>query len=147
MNESPLAHPQEIIDGEHLRLLAICYYVLGGITIAFSCFGLLYVFMGLFLALFPDAFHGPNGQPAPPPQFMGYLVSFVGGMIVLVGWTIGGLTIYAGRCIHHRAKRAVALVVAALNCINCMFMPFGPILGIASFLVLTRKSVVKLFDS
>jgi hypothetical protein len=78
---------------------------------------------------------------------MGYLFASVGGMIVLTGWTVGGLTVYAGRCIQRRTRRAFTLAIAALNCINCMFMPVGAILCAFSFMVLTRESVRKLYGS
>jgi hypothetical protein len=147
MSEAPLANQQEIVDREHLKMLAICYYILGGITIVFSSFGLIHFFIGIFLILFPDVFHGPHGQPDPPPFFIGYLFAFMGGMIVFTGWTIGGLTLYAGRSIQRRTRRIFTLAVAVLNCILCMSMPFGVLLCAFSFVVLTRESVRRLYGS
>ena len=38
-----------VIDGEHLRILSICYLVSAAITAFFSLFGLVYAFIGVFL--------------------------------------------------------------------------------------------------
>jgi hypothetical protein len=140
--------PQAIVDNEHLRILAICYYVLGGVTAVFACFGLIYVAMGLFLSLAPDDFfRGPRGRGNPPPAFLGYFMVLAGSTIVLAGWTVGGLTVLAARSIQTRRRRMFVLVMAAINCINFIFFPLGAGLGIFAFLVLTRKRVQGLYDS
>jgi hypothetical protein len=149
MNESPAElptiDPQLATDREHLKLLAIFYYMLGGITIFFSCFGLFHFFFGLAMVFFGDSFHGRHGQPDLPPLFFGLLFSFIGVMIVLTGWIIGGLTLFAARSIQLRKRRTFTLVIAALNCLNCMFMPFGAVLCAFTFVILTRDSVRRVY--
>jgi hypothetical protein len=45
---------QSVLDEEHLRLLRIAHFVQGGITVFFSLFGLMYVFMGILVSsIFP----------------------------------------------------------------------------------------------
>ena len=34
------------------------------------------------------------------------------GLIILLGWTFGGLTIYAGRCLHKRTRRLFIFIMA-----------------------------------
>jgi hypothetical protein len=55
------------------------------------------------------------------------------GLIILAGWTFGGLTIYAGRCVQKRQRRLFIYVIAALN---CALFPWGTLLGICTFTVL-----------
>jgi hypothetical protein len=49
----------------------------------------------------------------------------------------------AGRCLSRRKSYSFALVMA---CIECLFVPFGTILGIFTIVVLSRKSVKALFS-
>lgn len=81
---------------------------------------------------FPSTAQNPPPSGAPPVWifriFAGMMFVFV-----LIGWTISGLTIYAGRCIRQRRNRMLILVMAGFN---LMSVPFGTLLGICTFLVL-----------
>jgi len=55
------------------------------------------------------------------------------GVIILLGWTFGALTIYAGRCVQKRKHRVLIYVMAGLNCV---LIPWGTLLGIATFVLL-----------
>jgi len=142
MNPSPISNPQEIKDEEHLKLLSIFHYVVGGITMAFSCIFLIHVGMGISLLTHPEVWNAGKNQP-PPPAFLGYLFTVIGSVVVLTGWTIGALSIYSGRCIKHRSQRVFSLVMAG---INCAFFPFGTVLGVFTFLVLMRDSVKQMYS-
>ena len=120
---------QQIIDDEHLRLLAIGHYVMGSLYILFSSMFIFHFAFMLVAALNPEG-------------LFVLMATFVG-FFILLGWTCGGLTIYAGRCIRRRSKRLFAVVMACLNLIG---IPFGTLLGISTLLVLTRSSVKKSFE-
>ena len=128
-------------DVEHLRLLALFHYIFGGITMLFSSCALIHFFMGLVMIFNPNAFSGPQGQN-PPPDFMGYFFTGIGAMVVALGWTMGGLTIYSGRCIARRRRRLFSQVMAGINCIS---IPFGTLLGVFTLIVLARPSVRALY--
>jgi hypothetical protein len=64
------------------------------------------------------------------------------GLVILVGWAFGALTIYAGRCLVRYHKRTFVMVMAALN---CLFIPYGTILGICTFILLGQFPARKLF--
>jgi hypothetical protein len=133
---------EEIIDEEHLRLLTLGHYITGGLCIAFAS---LFIFHFVFIALMaanPDLFSTPSGQPVPPPDGLMRVFAVMFGVFVLAGWTFGGLTIYVGRCIKHRARRTLTLVVA---CLNTIFIPFGTVLGVFTLIVLSRPSVRRLY--
>ncbi|PYI82572.1 MAG: hypothetical protein DMF09_14100 [Verrucomicrobia bacterium] len=51
---------------------------------------------------------------------------------------------FAGRSLSRRKHYWFAFVVA---CIECIFIPFGTILGVFTIIVLSRESVKTLFSS
>jgi hypothetical protein len=50
----------------------------------------------------------------------------------------------AGRCLSRRKRYSFALVMA---CIECLFIPFGTILGVFTIIALSRQSVKALFPT
>jgi hypothetical protein len=131
---------RQIIDNEHLKLLSIFHYVLGGLMALFACFPIIHVAMGLFFILAPEKF-GPGSQQ--PPAFMGWFFVIMGGFFILVGWTLAILILLAGRFIARRTRYTYCFVVA---CVECIFMPVGTVLGVFSILVLNRPTVKALFS-
>jgi hypothetical protein len=129
-------------DLEHLKLLAIFHYIVGGLMMFFACFFIFHLVFGLVMVFNPDAFHGSKGQPSPPPVWLGIVFAMMGGIGLLGGWTVGGLMIYSGRCLSKQRRRIFSLVMAALA---CMFMPFGTLLGVFTIIVLQRDSVRRLY--
>jgi hypothetical protein len=129
---------QPMRDAEHLRMLAICHYVWGGVTVVFSMCGLIYVFVGLVVVNDPSSFNGTNPRSSPPPPAVGYMFASMGALVVVLGCLVGGLTIFSGRCIAKRKNRTFSLIMAAVNCLS---MPVGTTLGVFTFIVLLRESV------
>lgn len=128
-------------DQDHLRLLEIFHYVVGGLACLFSLFPLLYSFMGGF---FVFASHQASNKPGnePPPEFLGWIFVGLGLFGFLLGLTAAILILMGGRSLKQRRRYTFALVIA---CMECMFMPFGTILGIFTIIVLSRPSVKALF--
>lgn len=141
MDEASTTSPADRADQEHLKLLAIFHFVVGGLTIAFSSLFIFHVVFGIVLAIDPELLPTPN-ERSPFPPFFGYMLAAFAGMFVLSGWTIGGLMIYSGRCLQKRTHRMLSLVVAG---IACLFMPFGTVLGVLTIVVLCRDSVKRLY--
>jgi hypothetical protein len=137
-------------DAEHLRLLALFHYIYGGIVAALSCFFIIHILMGAWALKNPAMFNPPAAAttqpgaptPGPPPAFFGYMFVCMGTGALLLGWTVGGLTVYAGRCISRRKNWVFVLVMAGINCLSA---PFGTLLGVFTFVVLLRDSVKPLF--
>ena len=126
---------------EQLRILSIFHYVVGGLYAFFGSFGLIYVATGLFFTFAPAAAMSPHAQPAPP-AFFGLFFVFFGAIFVLIGWTLGVLTVLSGRNIGQRKKRMFSVV---MGCINCIFIPFGTVLGVFDIILLTRDDVRALY--
>ena len=133
-------------DREHLRLLAIFHYVVAGLAALFSFFPLLYTTVGaifIFAARHPAA-AGPKPGEEPPPEFIGWILAIVGSLLFLLGVAIAICILIAGRSLAKRTRYWFALVVA---CIECLFIPFGTILGVFTIVVLSRESVKALFST
>ncbi len=127
-------------DAEHLRLLSIFHYVVGGMAALFACFPFIHLAIGI--ALVCGAFKpGPGEQP--PPAFIGWFFIAFAGMFILIGWSIAVLILLAGRFLARRTRYMYCFVVAA---IECLFMPFGTVLGVFTIIVLNRTSVRSLFQ-
>ena len=128
-------------DTEHLRLLAIFHYVVAGLAALFSFFPLLYTGMG---ALFIWAAQHPNPKQTgePPPEFLGWIFIGLGSFFFLLGLVMAFCILIAGRALANRRRYMFAFVIA---CIECLFMPFGTILGVFTLIVLSRESVKQLF--
>ena len=127
-------------DLEHLKLLSIFHYIVGGMGAFFACFPIMHIVIGLIFIFSPESFENP-GDPPPPPWF-GWLFVGMGSIFVLCGWTIAGLVVATGRFLARRTHYMFCLVIAG---IECLFMPFGTILGIFTIIVLVRESVNAVF--
>jgi len=128
-------------DTEHLRLLAIFHYVAAGLAAFFSFFPLLYATIGgIFI------FVSRHGTPKPgeelPPEFVGWIFVGLGLVLFLLGIAMAICILIAGRCLSRRKAYSFALVVA---CIECLFIPFGTILGVFTIVALSREPVRTLF--
>jgi hypothetical protein len=124
-------------DDEHLRLLSILYYVWGGLTACFSCFGVFYaLFGGVFMVA---AAREQNG----PPVWVGAIFSILGVFLVLFVVAVAALTLWTGRNLQKRRHYVLCLVVAGLTCLS---VPLGTALGVFTFVVLLRPSVKQIFS-
>ena len=123
-------------DSEHLKLLSIFHYVVAAMTALFACIPFIHFFMGLALATgaFPDT--DPEAQP------VGIFIMVFAGLFILAGWALAVLIAYAGRSLQTRRRYTYCLVMAGVECI---FMPFGTVLGVFTIIVLMRDSVKELF--
>jgi hypothetical protein len=128
-------------DAEHLRLLAIFHYIVAGLAALFSFFPLLYTAMG---AIF--IFVARHGTPKPgeelPPEFLGWIFAVMGSLLFLLGIAIPICILIAGLSL---AKHRHYWFAFAIACVECLFIPFGTILGVFTIIVLSREPVKALF--
>jgi hypothetical protein len=129
-------------DTEQLNLLAIFHYVMGGLAALFSFFPLLYTTVGVIFI-----FAARNGTAKPseeiPPEFLGWIFAVIGLVLFVIGIAIAILILVAARCLSRRKGYSFALVMA---CIECLFVPFGTVLGVFTIVALSRESVKTLFS-
>ena len=124
-----------IRDDEHLKLLSIFHFVVGGLAllgIAFLCVHYL-IFSQIFM-------HPERWQikgPMPPVEFFKVFIWFYFFMgIIFVTASI--LNILSGIFLRQRRHRIFSIVVASLNCLH---VPFGTVLGVFTIIALVRDSV------
>jgi hypothetical protein len=125
-------------DEQHLNLLSIFHYIVGGLTALFSCFPLFHIAMGI--AMLCGAFDGEDA----PPKFIGWIFIILPSIFILFGWTLSALIIITGRKLRKRVSRTFCLVIGGIECI---LMPVGTILGVFTILVLMKESAQKLFTA
>src|SRR6267143_3940080 len=128
-------------DREHLRLLAVFHYIVSGLAALFSFFPLLYTIVGgVFI------FAARHGTPKPgealPPDFLGWIFVVVGSLLFLLGIAIAICILIAGCSL---AKHRHYWFAFAIACVECLFIPFGTILGVFTIIVLSREPVKALF--
>src|SRR5512132_2899491 len=130
-------------DTEQLNLLAIFHYAAAGVAALFSFFPLLYTAVGVIFIF--AARHG-TAKPGEelPPEFLGWIFAVIGSVLFLIGLAMAICILIACRSLAHCKQYSFALVMA---CIECLFIPFGTILGVFTIVVLSRESVRGLFQA
>jgi hypothetical protein len=128
-------------DKEHLQLLAIFHYVVAGLGALFCFFPLLYSVLGGLLL--PTTNHPGASNQEPPPAVLGWVFIVLGTIFFLAGVTMAICILISGRSLALRKRYSFAFVMA---CIECLFIPFGTILGVFTIVVLSRESARDLFS-
>ena len=124
-------------DAEHLRLLAIFHYVVGGLAALFAFLPLLYAAIGWIFIY--AAHHGKvRSGHTPPPEVLGWIFISFGSAFFLLGLAIAVSILLAGRALTKQRHYQLVFVIA---CLECLFIPFGTILGVFTLVVLTREAV------
>jgi hypothetical protein len=126
-------------DREHLRLLSIFHYVVGGLAGAVSLCFVPHLLIGGLLSS-----GALNGGPSAEARIMGVFFMLVPLVMMLGAWALAGATIVAGRYLRMERNWTYCLVVAA---VLCAFAPFGTVLGVFTIIVLLRPSVKDLFQA
>lgn len=123
-------------DLEHLKLLSIFHYVLGGMTALFSCMPIIHLLIGLAIVT-------NQLRPVDPEaQAIGWIFISLAIFFILTGWTFAIGLMFAGRFLSQKKHYTYCFIIAI---ISCLFMPFGTILGVFTIVVLVRDSVNTLF--
>jgi len=136
---------QAITDEADLRLLPAAYWVLGGTSAFIALYGVVYVGMGAVFAFLPWESPSTYGSTVEgPPAAFGWLFIAIGLGFMLAGGAVATLQILTGFWIKKRRLRTACLVMAG---VSCVFVPFGTLIGVFTFLTLLRPSVAALFDA
>lgn len=121
-------------DDENLRLLSILHYVLAGFAALFSLFPAIHLALGI--AFVSGALSDPK-DPVPP-VLVGWFFIVFASIWILLGLTFSTCVLIAGRSLNARRRYTFCLVVA---CVECMFMPFGTLLGVFTIIFLVKEKV------
>jgi hypothetical protein len=120
------------IDREHLNLLSIFHYVLGGLIIVSIVILIVFLFyttrsLNLEFILF---------------EFRTSLITRTWFFIYLIVFTYSICLIASGQLLAKRKGYWFSFVIA---CIGCLFVPWGTILGIFTIPILLKDSVKTLY--
>ena len=58
------------------------------------------------------------------------------------GIAFAGAVLWSGHCLAHRKNYGFSFVMA---CVECIFLPFGTVLGVFTLMVMSRESVKALY--
>ena len=143
---SPAPDPQRTVvqDAEHLKLLAIGHYVLGGLIALISLFPMIHFVLGLAMATGALPMEGNSSEELAVARMVGCLLVVLPGLFILIGFATAGAVVAAGRFLQEGRNWTFCLVVAA---VLCMFAPFGTVVGVLTILVLMRDSVKQRFGT
>jgi len=128
-------------DEDHLRLLSVFHYVVAGLAGLFALFPIIHLVFGIIMIVAPGKFGGKGD--ASPALFGWFFVVFASAFII-VGWVFASFVFTTGRFLKKRKHYMFCLVMAA---VECLFMPFGTVLGVFTIIVLMRESVRQLFSA
>lgn len=127
-------------DLQYLKLLSIFHYVVGGLAALFSFIPVIYVVIGVLAVCIPGSF---EGEGEAMPLFIGWIFIIMGAVLIVVGWAFSACIIIAGRSLTRQIHYMFCMVMAAIECI---FMPFGTVLGVFTIVVLARPAVKEMFE-
>jgi heme/copper-type cytochrome/quinol oxidase subunit 3 len=132
-----------MIDAEHLRLLAVFHFVGAGLAALALCF--LAAHYLLFRTFFANPGMWVNQRNVPPPplevfSFFRWFYAIFGALLV----ASGVVNILSAVYLRQRKNRTFSLIVAAMNCVH---FPLGTTLGVFTFIVLLRPSVLRLYGA
>jgi len=127
-------------DEEHLKLLSIFHYVVGGIAGFFACFPVIHLIIGIVILAVGSK--EVSGGDEIPVIIFGLLFTLIPLIIILCGWAFAICLIISGRFL---ARRKCYKFCFAIACVSCAFMPCGTVLGVFTSIVLMRPSVKALF--
>lgn len=127
-------------DEQYLKLLSIFHYVVGGLAGLFACFPIIHLVIGIGIVV-----SGLTQRSAGFPSILfGLFFILIAGSFILFGWAFAICIILSGRFIAKRKNYMFCLVMAGVECI---FTPFGTVLGVFTIITLVRPSVKEIFES
>lgn len=127
-------------DVEHLKLLSIFYYIVGGLACFCGLLWILYIVSGVILVVASGSMASDDRMGA---SIGGVAAAIVGVFLFILFEAYGILCIIAGRknAIHQGYR--LCFVLAVFTCLN---FPLGTVLGVFAIVVLNRPSVRALFQ-
>jgi len=141
--EAPLPSDQQRWkDEEHLRLLSVFHFVVGGLAACVLPF--LVIHFLIFMTFFANAAAFPGAkEEAFPREMIPIFIAFYcfAGLVTSV---YAGGNLLSGWFLRRKTHRVFSFVVAGLDCLS---IPWGTVLGVFTIVVLTRPSVRRMYES
>jgi hypothetical protein len=136
---------QRVIDEEHLRLLSFFHYISGALTLLVSSVFIFQFF--LFSVIYDEIMieisdYTMIGNYDLDPQIFSFLI-YLWIILFLIFIIFGIAQILSGKFIKAKKYRIFSFIVAVLNILS---FPYGTILGVMTIIVLSRSSVIELYQ-
>jgi hypothetical protein len=126
-------------DDEHLHLLGIFHYVVAALAGLFSLFPVVHLLVGIGMT----AFSLIEPKETFPIAFVGIIFIVFASLWIIVGLTFSICLLLSGRYLKKKTHYKYCLVMAGIECI---FMPFGTVLGVFTIIYLVKEDVKALFS-
>jgi hypothetical protein len=123
-------------DEDHLRILSILYYVLGGLMLLGGIGPLVFVLIGAMIL------NGPSGGYGPPIEMAWFFIG-MGSVFGVLLVALAVCSFFAGYSLSQRRNYIFCFVIA---CLTCLHMPLGTLLGVFTLIVLSRPTVKEMFN-
>jgi hypothetical protein len=127
-------------DLEHLKLLSIFHYIVGGLACFCGLLWVTYIVAGVILVIAAGSMAGDDRMGA---SIGGVVATIVGAFLFVLFEAYGILCIIAGRKYAKHEGYRFCFVLAVFTCLN---FPLGTALGVFAIVVLNRPSVKALIQ-
>ncbi len=132
---------------QYLKVLSVFHYVVGGIAGLFACFPIFHLLLGLSMLVMSLVPGTELSSDAPfsflPFAVVGLMFVMIPTVIILLGWAFAASEVIAGVYLNKRRRYMFCLVMAG---VECMFMPFGTVLGVFTIITLLQPTVKEMFQ-
>jgi hypothetical protein len=135
-----LPNPALNKDLEHLKLLTIFHYIVGGLACFCGLLWVIYIVSGVILLIASGSMTGDDRMGA---AIGGVLATIVGFVLFVLFEAYGILCVIAGRKYAKPEGYRFCFVLAVFTCLN---FPLGTALGVFAIVVLNRPSVKARFQ-
>ena len=122
-------------DEHYLRVLSIFHYVVAGLATLFALFPTVHLAVGIAMA---SGVLSDDPKDALPIALTGWFLVLFASLWILCGLAFSTCVFLAGRNLNVRRRYRFCLFMA---CLECMFMPFGTVLGVFTIIMLAREPV------
>ncbi len=137
----PLVYRPPPDDASQLRLLTILHYVMAGLAVLMLGFLLMHFLVLNFVFSNPEMWKQAK-HPPPKEIFVFFKLFYIVGATLIIA--VGVANLLSAFYIRDRKNRLFSLILAG---INCMHFPLGTGLGVFTFIVLLRPSVIHAYES
>ena len=131
------------LEQSNLQTLSIFYFIVAGLQALIGLVPLIYVGFGILVGFVGAA--GANkggGGGAGGIMALGGMMACFGFFLSAMFWTFAFLNFTVGRSLRARKRLTLCYVMAALICLHA---PLGTVLGVFTFVVLSKPGVKESF--
>ncbi len=128
---------QEIKD--KFTVLSVFHFLIGGVSLLMSFVPVIYLIIGFILVIAPGGLEAGNSEEQ---TVTGWFFILGATLIIIVGLCIAAATIFAGVQMNRLRNYNFCFAVAVLE---CLFFPFGTILGVITLIMLSKAESKQAF--